>query len=455
MALQTAENKELEFDLAFEIHYLLHREPFYAAVSRNMAKVPDYNIPTAGVRFSEETLNFELRYNPKMMAQLKREHGKFVLCHEFDHCIFGHITERLPVDPNLFVPGAKISKKDRDKLNKWNIATDFAINSLENMKKLATGIEWIDPMPTRDGRHLKRGIIMPGPDAEDFSPLDPQMTKEEKAERQKFLDMAKQLPEGESAEWYMKNMPKGMGESGEGHGDHSGWAMQGDGKGDKAIQDAIKRIAKQKMKDMVKKAFDDANQAEIEGSDGWGSVSHQMRQRIADLIKPKLDPQKALRYFVKTSVVASERNSITKINKKWAYIHPGRRYDEVANIAISIDESGSVGNEMMKKFFGWLNALAKFATFTVIPFDDEVFEDKVYVWEQGTHKPVHRELRGGTNFDAPTDFVNKRNFDGHIILTDMCAGKPGRSKCQRMWITTQACAQRSYFETNERILVVD
>ena len=63
---------------------------------------------------------------------------------------------------------------------------------------------------------------------------------------------------------------------------------------------------------------------------------------------------------------------------------------------------------------------------------------------------------GGTCFNAPTDYVNKNgSFDGHIILTDLCAPKPKPSKVQRMWMTTPEYARRPYFETKERVVVID
>ena len=65
-------------------------------------------------------------------------------------------------------------------------------------------------------------------------------------------------------------------------------------------------------------------------------------------------------------------------------------------------------------------------------------------------------MHGGTCFDAPTDYVNQRgDFDGHIILTDLCAPKPKASKCQRMWMTTPQYAKRPYFSTSEKIIAID
>ena len=121
---------------------------------------------------------------------------------------------------------------------------------------------------------------------------------------------------------------------------------------------------------------------------------------------------------------------------------------------MSIDQSYSVDDKMLAAFFAELDNLAKIASFTVIPFDTQVAEDKVYEWRRGERRKSERVLGGGTCFNAPTEFVNGGNFDGHIVLTDMCAPKPKPSKCQRMWMTTEQYAERPYFSTTERIVAI-
>ena len=106
-------------------------------------------------------------------------------------------------------------------------------------------------------------------------------------------------------------------------------------------------------------------------------------------------------------------------------------------------------------FFAELNGLAKYAEFTVVPFDTEVSEPNVFVWKKNKKQTWERVSCGGTCFNAPTQWVNERQFDGHIILTDMEAPKPRPSKCQRMWATIPQYAENPYFSTNERILVMD
>ena len=370
-------------------------------------------IPTAGVRITEDG-QFEMVYNPEFFEKLSQKERSGVLKHEFYHLIFEHVTGRLPPEG--------MSKM-------WNIATDLAINS-----------------------HLMDEL----PEAGCFPSREP----------------FEQYPVGQSAEFYFKMLkedeqfqPKdGEGESGEGEGgegqgsgnglpdsldDHSGWGGESDM--DEQTKQAMREVAEQRLKEAMKDAVDEINSS----GRGWGSVGASTRKAIQDFITPKVNWRKVLRYFIKTSQRSTKRSTPRRINKRFPYIHSGKRVTRQAKIAISIDQSGSVGDDMLALFFSELSALAKYAEFTIIPFDTDVDESKVWVWKKGKKHTFERVLCGGTNFDAPTQFVNERQFDGHIILTDMEAPKPRPSKCQRMWATTPEYAERPYFSTNERMLIME
>ena len=213
----------------------------------------------------------------------------------------------------------------------------------------------------------------------------------------------------------------------------------------------MKQVARERMKETIKKAAGAASSS----PNGWGSVSGDCRREIIRRIESKIDWKKVLRYFVKTSQRADKMSTMKRINRRYPYIHPGRKAARTASIAISIDQSGSVSDDMLAAFYAELNKLASIADFTVIPFDTRVAEDKVYLWKKGENRKRERVLHGGTCFEAPTDYVNARNFDGHIVLTDMCASKPKASKCQRMWMTDSYHAKHPYFQTSERVVAIE
>jgi predicted metal-dependent peptidase len=413
-----------KFDLNRHTARLLMNEPFFAALSRKIDKRASTILPTAGVKINEETGQFEMLYNPEFFAKLPDEQKLGVLKHEFYHLIFEHVTGRMP---------------DGQMTRMWNVATDLAINS-------------------HIANELPEQALVPG------------------------VGNYEDLPSGKSAEWYYNTLKNKKEEEGEGEGQEGGGESQEgegngsgndsgdsdenkDGKGqgqgkpqDDSLDDhsgwgeasqQAKEIAKQRIKEAIKQASQEADRA-----NNWGTVSSEVRRDIRDRMITKVDWKKVLRYFVKTSQRANKTSSIKRINRRYAYIHAGKKVQRTARIAISIDQSGSVDDAMLEAFYSELNKLSDIAEFTVVPFDDRVFEEKVYVWKKGEKKKKERVLCGGTDFDAPTEYVNKHGFDGHIVLTDMYAPKPKRSACQRMWMTTEYCARHPYFHTNERVIAV-
>ena len=270
------------------------------------------------------------------------------------------------------------------------------------------------------------------------------------------------FPRGLSAERYLSLLMKkqqeqqeqGDGEGGSGDGlpdegqfdSHDEWADGGEA-GSQAAD-----IAKERIKDFVKKS---AEEALKQGSQGWGSVPADVRKDIMDRLTSRVDWRKALQYFVKTSRRSNRSSTVKRVNKRYRYIHPGKKVQRRAKLAVSIDMSGSVHDGMMALFFSELEKLTKYVSVTVVPFDTRVEDGLVYEWKQGASHKFERVMCGGTDFNAPTKWVNDKGFDGHIILTDMAAPKPVASKCQRMWVTTQDCLRYQHFQTNERIIVVD
>ena len=400
-----------DFNLNDHVHRLLMRETFLAALSRRVDKRANSSVPTAGVRVNPDTAHFELVYNPSFFEGLTDEQRTGVLMHEFYHLVFEHVTGRLPDEIAGVMKNQNANKEEKQLFRLWNVAADLSINCLIGKD------------------NLPDNCCIPG--------------------GEKFEDM----PANQTAEWYfekLKEKHEQQKENGEGDSDpyegsqfddHGGWGE---------VDETTAEMAKERLKEAIKGAANEAAEA-----NSWGSVSQELRRQILERISAKVDWRKVLRYFVRTSQRADKRSTVRRINKRFPYIHPGKKVRRNANIAVSIDQSGSVSDDMLAAFFNELNKLADIATFTVIPFDTRVAEDKVYTWKRGETRAWERVLTGGTDFNPPTDYVNARNFDGHIVLTDMCAPKPKPSKCQRMWMTTKSYASNPYFSTTERVIAVD
>ena len=422
-----------DFNLNDHVYRLLQSEPFFAALSRRIEKKVNKAIPTAGVRVNEDGY-FEMSYNPDFFEGLTDEQRAGVLVHEFYHLVFEHVTGRLP-DELAGVMQRQPTPEEAQKFKLWNIAADLSINY------------HIGPA------NLPENCCIPG--GKMFEDMPGDMTAE-----WYFNKLLQKMEEQEDDE--NGNDPDGDSGSGSGSGgepsdnnfdpdaagqfdSHTEW---GQGTANAKAQESLD-IAKERLKEAMKDAAQEAS------SKGWGSVGASCRKEIMERITSKVDWRKVLRYFVKTSQRASKRSTPKRLNRRYAYIHPGRKVNRTANIAVSIDQSGSVSDSMLAAFYGELNKLSDIATFTVVPFDTRVAEDEVFEWKKGQTHPQKRYMYGGTCFNAPTEYVNARRFDGHIVLTDMEAPKPKASKCQRMWMTTQNHARRPYFSTTERVIAID
>jgi len=384
-----------KFDLNRHTARLLMNEPFFACLSRCVDKIETTALPTAGMRLDDDGF-FSLLYNPDYFAKLSDEEMADVLKHEFYHVIFEHVTGRLP---------------DKNVTMLWNFATDLAINS--------------------HLRNLPEGALIPGEG--DFEDMPKFLSAEQyhaELKRRKKKEESKEKQTGD----------KKLSEVGE-FDNHDGWGEGSTGN---------KELAKERLKTILKDAAKEAQQG-----GGWGSVPESIKKDILANVDTSINWRTVLRYFIKTSQKAHKSSTVKRINRRYPYLHPGRKTNRQARVAISVDQSGSVDDGMLTAFFAELAKLSEIATFTVIPFDTAVSEEDVFVWRKGERVKTKRFLTGGTCFDAPTDYVNDRDFDGHIVLTDMYAPKPRSSKCQRMWMTTPSCAKKPYFETNERVVAIN
>lgn len=388
----------MKFDFETHLFALLREEPFLASFSLRLDKVSTNKVRTCGVRLNKDTLKYEFFYNPHFMNRLTPREAGGVMKHEFYHLILGHVTNRF-------------SKDREENMKMWNIAADLAINSyLQN--------------------ELPEIACVPG--------------------RGKFAE----VPPYQSAEWYYDFLQqneddfKDILDSTDTLDDHGNWGDSEDSDGGSS---AAAQVAQQRMDNDLKEVAQQAAK-----SHGWGSIPNHIRSAALEKAKSgEIDWRKTLRYFCVTSKKADRSTSIKKLNKRYPFVHAGKKSSRVANIAISVDQSGSMTEEQLSQIAGELSKLAEIVDFTVIPFDHEVVVDEVFQWAKGKKLQLKRVACGGTNFDAPTKYVNERKFDGHIILTDLMASPPQKSNCKRIWVNVDNYyREKKFFGTNNNEKVI-
>jgi predicted metal-dependent peptidase len=380
----------MAFDMNKQVLKLLYNEPFFAAISRRVNKTETKKVPTAGVHVDDRGF-FEMFYNSEWLGTLTDAQQRGLLKHEFYHLLFDHCVGQ----------GTRLEGVDHKDAN---IATDLAINS-----------HLLGELP-EDG-------CIPG------------------------VGMFKHYPVGLSSEHYLKKLQKD-----EGYQKNKEQAQTIDVHFDidesnmTEEQKAQLQQAKERFKAAVKEAVEEVQKS----NQGWGSVPHDLQRDIIESLVTKVDWRKVLRYFVRTSVKADKRNTVKKLNKRFPYIHAGRKTKYEAKLGIYIDQSGSVSDEMLATFYAELGNLSKRVEFTIIPFDTEVDEQNIHIWKKGQRLQKKRYKSGGTCFQCVTNHANKSNFDAILILTDGEASKPTACKKKRLWVLPENC--KLAFNTREKVI---
>jgi predicted metal-dependent peptidase len=160
----------------------------------------------------------------------------------------------------------------------------------------------------------------------------------------------------------------------------------------------------------------------------WGSISGYMVELIKKAADGKIDYRNVLRMF--RSSILSQKRRLTRMrpSRRFGFEQMGSRYDFVTRLLIAIDTSGSVGSEELGRYFRIITTFFKYGVqeIDVLMFDCTVQGKPIKLDEAKKNKQEFKvKGRGGTNFQAPIDYVKEYpNYDGLIIITDGYAVTP-------------------------------
>lgn len=403
-------------------------------------------IGTAAAIYNFKTEEVEICYNPRFMASIAEERqgngveprGAMVNEHEQFHLMLQHVTSRR-----------------REPHSLWNIATDLAINSL-----IIRG-----DTPSRGAPMLLYpGVLSKGP-------VDPKMPKEVKEAREKLGKIIYELPQEQASEWYFNKLKtesekegyswgkKGMkvpgapkpGEDGEGD---EGWQLYGGDEhgGWDDIPEELRDIVEGKIKHALRKASNKAD-----GSpNGWGNIPSELREEIRAYAFGSVDWKAVLRNFCGNLRTGERSRSIKRIDRRAPYMHPGLKRGRNPSVVVLVDQSGSVSDEVLSRFFGALDGLSRKMTFDVVPFDHTVASDDKFEWKRGQKPPLARVRGGGTSFDAAIEYVNdprnRGKWEGAIMLTDGECSQPRACRVKLCYVI--APGHKLMFEARNTELVV-
>jgi predicted metal-dependent peptidase len=312
-------------------------------------------------------------YNSRFIDMLRPKEVEFLFGHEVLHCVYDHFGRRGDRDPMLF-----------------NVANDYAVNG--DLKKHRVG-EFITSVPCLyDSKY------------EGMSSEEIYDDLYENAEKINLSDLIDKLLDDHM--------------DGEGDSDSDEDGDEKDGRGKKPKLSAEER---QKIRDEIKEAV----MAAAAASDGAGNLPAGVRRLIQDMTAPKMNWREFLRMQLE-STIKSDFTWMRASRRGWHMdaVMPGMKNDEMIDIAISIDASGSMGADILRDILSETQGIMdSFPAYKlhVVSFDTKVYSPATYDSEN-LDNLVDYEIHGGggTDFDCVFEYFKENDIQPkrHIMFTD-------------------------------------
>lgn len=298
---------------------VLFQVPFFAP---GVVKLPveftdDPKVPTAC------TDGGKIVWNGKWFDKLKDEEIVTVLCHEVSHCMLGHLWR---------APAA--AKVDADSWNKWNQATDHAVNLM--LKEFSAEVmqrRLADPFPF--------------PDPQDAYCADP--AYQGMAEEQIFARMPKQPkgPKGGKPGNQPGSMPS-FGQFSQPSNQPGSQPAQGSGQGQATGQAAGPAQPGQNLQNSWEATL---IQSVKIAAKSQGKVPAGLERYVGELINPKVPWTELVRQWLREQ--AADDWDWMKPNTYFDesdFILPSLNSERMGPIVFATDTSGSITDEILKKF---------------------------------------------------------------------------------------------------------
>lgn len=345
-----------------------------------------------------------LYYNTDFIMRLDEKERIFLVAHEVLHCVFSHLTRRFDREPQIF-----------------NMACDYVINAM----LIEHGLQ----MP-KIGLHDSKYLGWAAEDVYDDlikNNVKAKPTLDHHAGDPGFPGKGEANGKGKG-----KGNSDGKGKSGEGEGD-GGEKGDAEGLGDELTEEEKKEL----------ESYWKDNLAQAAASVGAGNVPAGLKRLIDDFLDPKMDWREMIQIHVQSCV----RNDYTwmKPNKRTfgqGITMPSMEMDDGIEIAVAIDTSGSVSEEMLREFLSEIKGIMEqFSghTIHIACFDTEVYNPRTFT-EHDDLMDYELAGFGGTDFMAWWKFALNEPWIGDIskilFFTDgyPCGEWGEDNVCDTLWI---------------------
>jgi predicted metal-dependent peptidase len=308
-------------------------------------------------------------YNTRFIEMLRPKEIEFLFGHEVLHCVYDHFGRRGDRDPQL-----------------WNIANDFCVNG--DLVKHNVG-EKITSVPCLYDRKYD------GMSSEEvYDALYENATK---------IDIGKLLDQ---------MIDEHLDGEGDGDGDQDG---EGSGRPRLSAED------KQAIKDEIKEAM----LAAAATVDGAGNLPAGVKRLIQQLTEPQLNWRELLRMNLESTIKA-DYTWMRASRKGWHMdaVMPGQKPDEMIDIAVMLDASGSISETMLKDFLSEIQGIMdSFPSYKihVVTFDTDCYNPAQYD-SDNLDSMIDYEVKGGggTDFDCIFTYLKEQEITPRrlIVFTD-------------------------------------
>jgi len=366
---------------------LLLKAPFFGNMATRMQLIEaDEWCPTAA------TNGRNFYYNTEFVKKLSVKKLEFLFGHEICHCVFDHF--------------GRVGSRDRQLSN---IAQDYAVNQILVDERIGEKITEVkicyDPK--------YRGMA--------WEEIYDQLY--EKAEKISMPDLLKQL--GDLLDEHINEDGNAPGKEGE--GDKQGKGMPGMTKEEaQAIRDEIKEA-------MIQSA----------AAAGAGKVPAGIQRMIKDMTEPKISWRDLVRQEIQ-SIIRNDY-SFTRPNRKSMHsgaILPGMKEATTIDIGISIDMSGSIGQEDATVFLSEVKGIVdQYEDFKINLwcFDTAIYNHQEFTQDNSEELFEYEpEGGGGTDFEANWEFMKEQGIQPKkfIMFTDgyPCGGWGDEDYCDTIFI---------------------
>jgi len=345
---------------------MLMNAPFFGtlAVRLRIVKAGDW-LPTAA------TDGKHLYFNEEFLESLSDPELDFLICHEVMHCVYEHMFRCRSRDKALF-----------------NAAADFVIN----LEITEQGIGKMPEVGLLD--HKYKGLA-----TEEVYELLYNEQQEKGSQGYTTLDV------------HIEPNTSGEGEDGS------------EGEGDGAINGpiAISKEEASQIKEEIKHAVIEAAKAA-----GASNTPGGVKRLLKDLLEPEMDWRELLQMQIDSAFKSDFTFSrpSRKSSSLGGIILPAMDTDQMVKVAVAIDTSGSIGDDMLRDFLSEVvGIMDQHADFEIKLwfFDTKAYTVHTYTPDNMTEMlDVEIEGKGGTDFMCNWDMLKEMDYvpERLIVFTD-------------------------------------